>query len=123
MFSLKSLFYYSTYLPIYYLSDRRRMNFDVHSDDIEIVKQEMNTQTSVINLEEIDRIIDPRSLTKHKCVMNKVNEIHDATERCTFKRPAYLHLDRICLHYVMHYIKRYRGLNSKIKRMGHKSEL
>ncbi len=86
------------------------MNFDVHSDNIEIVKHE----TSVINLEEIDRIIDPRSLTKHKCVMNNVNEIHVATERCTFKRPAYLDLDRICLHYVMHYIKRYRGSNSQI---------
>ena len=38
------------------------MNFDVHSDNIEIVKHE----TSVINLEEIDRIIDPRSLKKLK---------------------------------------------------------
>ena len=83
------------------------MNFDVHnSDDIDIIEHEINTPASVISLEEIDRILDPRSVTKHECVMNKVNEIQVTTERCTSKRPAYLDIDRICSHYVIHYMKR-----------------
>ena len=102
MLSMKNCFVYSINLSHF----RVKMNFDVHSDDIEIIKHEINTLSTVISLEEIDRIIDPSSVAKHKCVLNKVHEIHVSTERCTSKRPAYLNTDRICLHYVMHYIQR-----------------
>ena len=96
---------------------RLRMNFDVHNnDDIDIIKHEINTPASVISLEEIDRILEPRSVAKHECVMNKVNEIQVPTERCTLRRPAYLDIDRICSHYVIHYMKRFvLNLYSKVR--------
>jgi len=43
---------------------------------------------------------------KHKCVMSKVSEINIAAELCTEKSPAYISFDKMCLHYVIHYIKR-----------------
>lgn len=88
------------------------MNFDVHSD-IEVIKHEISLPDSgsVISLEEIDRIIEPRSVTRHKCVMNKVNEIDIASERCTVGRPAILDPERIYLHYVLHYMKRFVNIS------------
>jgi len=43
---------------------------------------------------------------KHKCIMSKVNEINIAAELCTDTSPAYISFDKMCLHYVIHYIKR-----------------
>ena len=105
MLSMKSCFVYSTFELVFRLT--MNLDVEVHRDDIEIIKHEIHSPASAISLEEIDRIIDPRSATKHDCVMNRVNEIDVASERCTRKRPAYLDKDRICSHYVMHYMKRY----------------
>ena len=38
--------------------------------------------------------------------MAAVNEIQLSTELCTLASPALLALDKMCLHYVIHYIKR-----------------
>ena len=43
---------------------------------------------------------------RHKCVMPAVNEINIATELCTRDNPAVINFDKMCLHYVIHYIKR-----------------
>jgi len=43
---------------------------------------------------------------KHQCVMSKVNEINIVTELCTAESPATINHDKMCLHYVIHYIKR-----------------
>jgi len=43
---------------------------------------------------------------KHQCVMSKVNEINIVTELCTAESPATINYDKMCLHYVIHYIKR-----------------
>ena len=44
-------------------------------------------------------------------VMNKVNEIDIASERCTVGRPAILDPERIYLHYVLHYMKRFVNIS------------
>ena len=38
--------------------------------------------------------------------MAAVNEIQLSTELCTLASPALLAMDKMCLHYVIHYIKR-----------------
>ena len=48
----------------------------------------------------------PKPGVKHRCVMGAVNEILISTELCTGASPALLALDKMCLHYVIHYIKR-----------------
>ena len=53
-----------------------------------------------------------KSAKKHKCVMAAVNEIQLSTELCTLASPALLALDKMCLHYVIHYIKRSDGILS-----------
>ena len=47
-----------------------------------------------------------KSVKKHRCVMAAVNEIQLSTELCTLASPALLAMDKMCLHYVIHYIKR-----------------
>ena len=53
-----------------------------------------------------------KSVKKHRCVMAAVNEIQLSTELCTLASPALLALDKMCLHYVIHYIKRSVGILS-----------
>ena len=53
-----------------------------------------------------------KSVKKHRCVMAAVNEIQLSTELCTLASPALLALDKMCLHFVIHYIKRSDGILS-----------
>ena len=53
-----------------------------------------------------------KSVKKHRCVMAAVNEIQLSTELCTLASPALLAMDKMCLHYVIHYIKRSDGILS-----------
>lgn len=49
---------------------------------------------------------------KHQCVMSKVNEINIVTELCTADSPATISYEKMCLHYVIHYIKGEHGIKS-----------
>ena len=44
--------------------------------------------------------------TKHTCLLGKISEITLRTEYCTSSTPATLSLDKLGLHYVIHYINR-----------------
>eukprot|EP00092_Neocalanus_flemingeri_P023584 GFUD01025575.1.p1 GENE.GFUD01025575.1~~GFUD01025575.1.p1 ORF type:complete len:463 (+),score=121.88 GFUD01025575.1:105-1493(+) len=44
--------------------------------------------------------------SKHKCLMPGTSEITIASEYCTVERPCVMSLDKMTLHYVIHYIKR-----------------
>jgi len=43
---------------------------------------------------------------KHKCLMGEISEINILTELCTKTKPALLSTEKLCLHYVIHYINR-----------------
>ena len=43
---------------------------------------------------------------KHSCLMGSISEIKLMTELCSRAKPARLAADKICLHYVIHYINR-----------------
>jgi len=43
---------------------------------------------------------------KHKCLLPGTSEINIASELCTIEKPCLMNMDKISLHYVIHYIKR-----------------
>lgn len=43
---------------------------------------------------------------KHSCLMGSISEISLMTERCSREQPARLGTEKVCLHYVIHYINR-----------------
>ena len=43
---------------------------------------------------------------KHSCLMGGLSEIKLMTEMCSLAKPARLATDKVCLHYVIHYINR-----------------
>ena len=43
---------------------------------------------------------------KHSCLMGSISEIKLMTELCSPAKPALLATEKICLHYVIHYINR-----------------
>ena len=47
---------------------------------------------------------------KHSCLMGSISEIKLMTERCSLAKPARLATDKVCLHYVIHYINRSASL-------------
>ena len=43
---------------------------------------------------------------KHSCLMGSISEIKLMTEMCNSAQPARLSIEKVCLHYVIHYINR-----------------
>ena len=51
---------------------------------------------------------------KHSCLMGGISEISQRTEMCSLAQTARLATDKVCLHYVVHYINRSALLQSNL---------